>query len=297
MAVVELGSIAAAARHLQMSPAAVAQRVQALEATLGSRLIMRSGRTVTATAAGNRVLRRAHSVLKEIRDLQSAASESEMPAGPLRLGLIPSALLGIAPSLLKQWVERFPHIEVYIEPGSSTLLYGKVLSGDLDAAVLVHPLFELPKVCEWRCLREESLILLTPAGLHVEDPFEIIRREPFIRPDRNMVAGKLADDYLRRHGVHPQVRFELNGIDSVARLVAEGLGVAIVPDCLVLGITEGAVTRWPLPEPTPVRKIGVLWMRSGLRCQLAEAFVALLAPSSRSPRNKGTPSSGRSRRS
>ena len=139
--VAERGSIAEAARHLGLTPTSVAQRLHALEADIGSRLIVRAGRTVKPTVAGLRVLDHAHRVLREVRDLRSAASDTDLPAGPLRMGATPTALTGIFPPMLKRWAARHPQIEIYIEPASTNLLYERVISGHLDAAVLVHPLF------------------------------------------------------------------------------------------------------------------------------------------------------------
>ena len=272
--VVELGSIAQAARHQGLTPATVQQRLRALEADMGSALIARSGRTVKPTAAGTRILERARNVLRDLRDLRSAATESDLPAGPLRLGATPTALTGIMPPVLRTWAARYPHIEIYIEPAPTTLLYSKVLAGDLDGALLVHPLFALPKSCVWRDLRREPLVLVTPADMAVRDPLAVIAREPYIRYDRSVVGGRMADDYLRARDLRPHVRFELDGIDSIAKLVSEGLGVALLPDWATTG-ASAPVRRWPLPAPCPVRTVGALWPRSGVRSELMRVFVEL----------------------
>jgi len=275
VSVAELGSIAEAARRLDMTPATVAQRLRALEADVGSQLIVRSGRTVRATVVGTRILEHAQAVLRAVRDLKSAASDTDLPAGPLRLGAIPSGLMGIVPLLLKEWAARHPEIGVYMEPSSSTALYDKVLRGELDAAVLVHPLFELPKTCMWHPLRHEPLVLLAPATLKVSDPLATIAREPLIRYDRNVVGGRMADAYLRRHGIRPQVRVELDGIEYIAKLVAEGLGISVLPDWAVTGPPNPAIKKWPLPGSVPTRTVGVLWQRSTVRAPLVEAFVEI----------------------
>ncbi|WP_241053022.1 LysR family transcriptional regulator [Achromobacter xylosoxidans] len=272
--VVELGSIAQAARHQGLTPATVQQRLRALEADMGSALIARSGRTVKPTAAGTRILERARNVLRDLRDLRSAATESDLPAGPLRLGATPTALTGIMPPVLRTWAARHPHIEIYIEPAPTTLLYSKVLAGELDGALLVHPLFALPKSCVWRDLRREPLVLVTPADMAVSDPLAVIAREPYIRYDRSVVGGRMADDYLRARDLRPQVRFELDGIDSIAKLVSEGLGVALLPDWATTGVSA-PVKRWPLPAPCPVRTVGAIWPRSGVRSELMRVFVEL----------------------
>lgn len=273
--VVELGSIAEAARRLDMTPATLAQRLRTLEASVGARLIVRSGRTVKPAVAGARIVDRARRILREIRDLKSAASDTDLPAGPLRLGAIPTALSGLLPAVLKTWVRQYPHVNILIEPGSTNALYAKVLDDSLDAAILAHPGFDLPKTCAWQSLRREPLVLLTPAAMRVANVFETIAREPYIRHNRSVIAGRLADDYLHRHGVRPNVRFELEGIESIARLVSEGLGVSVLPDWAVPGPVDPSVRRWPLPAPFPSRDVGVVWTRASARSALVKLFVDL----------------------
>jgi DNA-binding transcriptional LysR family regulator len=275
--VVELGSISAAARHLDLTAASVAQRLKSLEASVGSHLIVRSGRTVKPTVAGVRVMAHAHSVLRAVRDLQSAASTTELPAGPLRLGAIPTAMTGMLPPILREWVSGYPQIEIYIEPAATVLLHSRVLAGELDAALLVHPQFDLPKSCSWTELRRERLILLTPARMRVEDPLETIATQPFILYDRKVVGGKMADGYLKSLGIRPFVRFELDGIESIAKLVAEGLGVSVLPDWATLGGSRSSLRRWSLPEPCPFRRVGLLSLRNSVRAPLVSAFAALAA--------------------
>ncbi|MGH6609138.1 MAG: LysR family transcriptional regulator, partial [Burkholderiaceae bacterium] len=63
--VVDRGSMAAAARLLNITPAAVAQQIRTLERELGAPLIARAGRTVTGTEAGMRILGRARELLRD----------------------------------------------------------------------------------------------------------------------------------------------------------------------------------------------------------------------------------------
>ena len=90
MLVVELGSIAEAARRLDITPATPAQRLRTLEKAAGTPLILRAGRTVKPTTAGTRIVDRARAILHEIRGLKPEASDTDLPAGPLRLGATPT---------------------------------------------------------------------------------------------------------------------------------------------------------------------------------------------------------------
>ncbi|WP_133645223.1 LysR family transcriptional regulator [Paraburkholderia flava] len=272
--VVELGSIAEAARRLDLTPAAVAQRVKMLEEELGAKLVRRSGRTVGTTEAGERILDRARAVLHDIRDLKSDLDDAPELAGQLRLGGTPTMMTSLIPDVLSRLLARHPGIDIYLEPGTSMDLYRKVVSGDLDAATIVQPLFELPKSCDWHTFREEPLVLLTPASMKVTDPHAVLANEPFLRYDRNVVGGQLADAYLRQHGIQPHQRCELDGLDAIAVLVDRGIGVSLVPDWMMNRYAGLSLARWPLPHPFPKRVVGMLWGRSSARIRLVQAFLS-----------------------
>jgi DNA-binding transcriptional LysR family regulator len=273
--VAELGSIAEAARSLDLTPTAVSLRIKTLERQVGTALVERAGRNVRPTQAGVNVLAQARLILHEVRNFGSLATCTELPAGRLTLGATPSAIKGMLPPILKKWVDRYPSNDIFIEPGPTAVLYDKVCSGEVDAAILVHPLFDIPKSLCWQTLRVERLVLLTRADIPSSDPFEIIRRNPFIRYDRRVVGGKMAHDYLRSHGLHPQPRLELDGIDYIADLVREGLGVSVLPDWVNGVSAQPTLRRHPLPEPVPTRSMGLIWLRANVRARLVEAFLEL----------------------
>ena len=116
-----------------------------------------------------RILEHARVLLRQVENLKSAASETELPAGPLRLGATPSTLAGLVPSILKDWVTIYPNIGIHIGPASSRLLRERVERGELDGAIVVHPQFTLPKTLAWHTLRVEPLILLAPEALEVTE--------------------------------------------------------------------------------------------------------------------------------
>lgn len=271
--VVEFGSIAEAARRLDLAPSSVAQRIQALESDLGVPLVMRAGRTVKPTAAGSRMIEHARYLLHGMEELRAAASSTDLPAGPLRIGSTPTGLAGYMPMLLQQWVARYPQIEIFIDPGPTALLYSKVLSEQLDAALIVRPPFTFPKSCLWHTLRTEQLILLTSTDLNVKDVLNTVRTHPYIWYDRNSIGGKLAEDYLKTHDIKPNGRFELDDIAAIARLVGSGLGVCVLPDWTITGPPDTATRRWGLPSPIPHRTVGVIWSRASARAALVEAFL------------------------
>jgi DNA-binding transcriptional LysR family regulator len=270
--IVDQGSMAAAARVLNITPAAVAQQIRTLEREIGATLIARVGRTVSVTEEGSRILQRSRDLLRHVADLRSVANENAV-SGELRLGACPTALAGLLPDVLARMVETFPQINVFIKPGYSAELYRAVEAGDLDAAMVLQAPFTLPKTCEWLLLREEPLIVLAPKSMAERDPLELLATQPLIRYDRNQWGGRQADEYLRSHGIVPHERFELNALNAIAVMVDRGLGVSLVPDWARPWPEGLRIVRIPLPMPSEPRRIGIVWSRSSVRVRLVGALL------------------------
>lgn len=272
VAVVDQGSMAAAARLLNITPAAVAQQIHTLERGIGAPLITRVGRTVNITEAGARALPRARALLRDVADLRTVAND-DPSAGELRLGAGTNALTGMLPDILARMVARFPGIQVFIKPGFSPELHRAVDSGELDAAIVLQAPFALPKTCDWTLLREEPLVVLAPASMASRDPHELLAGEPLIRYDRSQWGGRQADQYLRAAGITPRERFELNALNAIAVMVDRGLGVSLVPDWARPWPEGLDLVRIPLPLPCEPRRIGIVWSRSTIRIRLVQVFL------------------------
>ncbi len=270
--VADRGSMAAAARVLNITPAAVAQQIRTLERELGAPLIARAGRTVSLTEEGSRILQRARDLLRDVADMRSIANDSEV-SGELRLGACPTALAGMLPDILARMVDKFPQINVFIRPGYSAELYRAVEAGELDAALVLQAPYILPKTCDWQLLREEPLVMIAPARMAGRDPHDLLRTEPLIRYDRNQWGGRVADEYLRAAGIVPRERFELNGLNAIAVMVDRGLGVSLVPDWARPWPEGLELVRIPLPLPSEPRRIGMVWSRSSVRIRLVTVLL------------------------
>jgi len=272
IAVVETGSMADAARRLDITPAAIAARLRALEDELGVPLVRRSGRRVQPTEAGLKIVDRARNVLRDLRDLQAATADGQA-LGELKLGVFASAMSSLLPAILERLYSRFPTLSVFVAPGSSVELCRSVATHALDAALVVEPQFTLAKTCEFEVLIEEPLVVVAPARPGQRDAHKLLGEEPFIRYDRTVLGGQLADRYLRDQGITPRQRLEVDGLMAIAAMVHRGIGVALLPDWAPMWTAGLAISRIPLPARAPVRRTGLIWSRQGPRAMLAQALL------------------------
>lgn len=110
------GSLAAAARAVDLTPPAATRRLAALESRLGVRLLNRTTRSLSLTSEGETYLQHATRILAEIREMEDAVSQGRAtPRGLLRV----NATLGfgrtaIAP-LVSSFAQRYPEVEVQVE--------------------------------------------------------------------------------------------------------------------------------------------------------------------------------------
>ena len=272
--VVETGSMAEAARRLDITAAAVAQQIHSLEREFHAPLLARAGRTVQPTPAGHRLAHSAPALLRELANAKTQVNEAGA-AGELVIGTINTALHSLLPDILSGFVARCPNVKVFLESGTTRQLYQAVQQGRLDAAVCLHPPFALAKTFDWALLREEPLVLLAPRGLAHLEPHELLRSQPLIRYDRQLGGGQMVERYLRAAQIAPRERFELSSLVAIAMMVEKGLGVALVPDTALAWPDGQGVVRLALPmRQAEVRRFGVIWLRASARLPLIHHLVA-----------------------
>ena len=275
--VVATGSMSEAARQLDLSPSAIAQQMRVLEGEMGASLLVRQGRSVRATAAGERLFERGRHLLQEVEGLREwVASDSD--GGELRLGTVNTALHGFVPGVMRAFVDRHPEVRISVRSGLTPELYTALLQSDLDVLICLQPAFDLPKSVSWAELRQEPLVVLCRSEDAHEDPLALLRSRPLVRYDRAVAGGRLADRYLRAQGIAPIERMELNSVLAVAMMVDQGLGVGLVPDIGAVLAQGRDVRVLPLPGAdigtgADVRRVGLLWLHTSPRARWARSLL------------------------
>jgi len=181
VAIIEEGSLAAAARRLGRSPPAVTYALASLERRLGTRLIQRTTRRLAATDAGQRFFVSCQRLLAQLEDIeQAAAGEGALPRGRLRV-TAPTLFgrLHVAP-IVSEFIARYRDVQVEL------VLLDRVID-----------------------LIEEGIDVAVRIG-HLPDSSLIVRKVASVRRVLCASAG-----YLKKAGV-PKSPHDLAGHDIVA---------------------------------------------------------------------------------
>jgi len=237
IAIASEGTFAAAGQKIGLTQAAVSAQMQRLEEALGFPLFDRSGRSARLNPRGHDTLRRASELIRLHDELGSRRAGAEA-IEPVTVGAIASTQRARLPDALARFHRQDPKARTRVVPGVSRDLLDLVDAGELDLALVIRPPFALQRDLRWTDLAHEPFRLLVPASVVGQDWAALLASEPFIRYDHRSFGGRQVDRFLRERPVEVRQIAELDELEAIVRLVANRVGVALVPE-------PSGQRRWP----------------------------------------------------
>lgn len=272
VAVVETGSVTAAAQHLNASQPAVSHQLVALERELGIALVERLPRGVRPTVAGQAVLEHAQAALAaadQVRDTGRAIAAGR--GGVLRIGCAASMMVAVLPPVLSRWRRTRPDIELAItEADSADRLESALADGRIDVALTPRP-STTSHVTTVIGVEQIMVAMSTdhPLARRAEIPIAILGEQPIIGYTPGHGLGSWLDAHLARHDVTVLPVMRTQQIIAVAQLASAGIGLGLVPEA---GLPAGLdVTLRPL---TPALTRDVVALRAGDRDPIIAQFIS-----------------------
>ena len=274
VATIEGGSLTAGAQRFGISLAAASKRVAELESHVGSRLLSRSKRGVVPTAAGQTMLRHAIDLIAGLEQLALAMDDFHRGAGGhLRLWANTSAFAGFLPELLATYSAAHPAVMIDLEDALSEDAARAVTSGAAELAVIGDntPADRLQTmVCD-----VDELILLLPGGhrlaggtANASVPIESALACDIVGLSRSTSLMRQIAASADAAGRSLKIRVQVRSFDAMCRMVATGLGVAILP-------RAGAA---PHAKSMGLRVVRLSGMRTERRLLLAMRDRTALSP-------------------
>ncbi|MDP9901930.1 LysR family transcriptional regulator [Variovorax ginsengisoli] len=258
--VLATGSFAGAAKQLNLTPSAVSLQMKQLEEYFGQLLFDRSARTARPTPfarASAASLAQSMALIDGLRNPRVLSA-----TGILRLGVIASVEKSVLPRTLSLLQAEHPALAVRMSLDVSGALVDSVKAGRIDAAVAVRPQSGGSTRLHWYDLMRESFVLLAPpvtlGGTPDGTPAQLLERHPWIRYDTKLTGGRIAAAYVRRICRGPRPGFEVTSTDAIMAMVAEGLGVSVVPRPRAAMLASYAVRLIELGPHAPSRQIALV---------------------------------------
>jgi DNA-binding transcriptional LysR family regulator len=237
VAVCEERNIARAAEREAIVASAVSKRIAAIEAEVGAALLVRGRRGIEPTAAGQALLRQAREVLSTMARMHAELSDFATGAqGSVRILAAPSVLAEELADDIGAFLQTHPKVSVSLDERVSPEIVKAVREGTADLGVL----WDLSDLSGLATLpyRRDRLCLAAPLGHPLARRKRIAFAEALPHVTVAVAPGGMMDRLLQREAArlgHQLIhRILVSGMDAAARIVAAGLGPAILPREAVL---------------------------------------------------------------
>ncbi|WNI29775.1 LysR family transcriptional regulator [Streptomyces sp. ITFR-6] len=281
-AVSATGSFSAAARELGCTQPAVSQQMKALESSAGTTLLIRTGREMRLTQAGQALVRHASGILAGLTAAEEeVAAIAGLRAGRVRLVSFPSGSSSLVPGALAALRAEHPGTRVSLVEAEPPRSVEMLRDGDCDIALAFR---YGTQGAEWddlvvRPLLTDRLIGLLPEGHQLAGRAAVgigeLAAEPWIagcpRCRRQLV------EVCEKSGFTPRIDFATDDYPAVIGLVGAGLGVAVLPALAIESVRpRGAVTV--TVEPAIEREIVALTLPDLAQVPAVAATLDQLSP-------------------
>ncbi|MGW5469301.1 LysR family transcriptional regulator [Streptomyces chartreusis] len=244
VAVAETRNFTRAAERCFVVQSSLSHRIAGLERELGVKLFARSSRRVEPTSAGVAFVAAARECLAAAdRAVADAAAATGVVRGRLAVGVIVTTAAVDVPDLLQRYRARYPDVHVVLRSGRSDELAAAVRDGELDIAFLGLPEGERPSGVETLVLDHDEHALVVPAGHRLAGAervtLEEIAEETFVDFAAGTPARAQSDRAFAAAGLVRDVAYEAGVVELISRLVARGLGIALLPSAYVRPLAAG----------------------------------------------------------
>jgi DNA-binding transcriptional LysR family regulator len=232
--VAEAASITHGASRSNMALASASERIRAMEDALGAALLERRRRGVQLTAAGSALLHHARIITQQLERMRGELTEyAEGLRGHIRLLSNTAATAEFLPEALAGFLSAYPTVDVDLEERPSREIVRAVAEGVADVGVVadaVDPAAEL----ETFPFAVDRLVLVAPRQHVLRRHRRIAFRETLNHDYVGLAAGSALQEHVNEHaarsGHRLKLRVRLPGFDAVCRVVATGIGLAVVPE-------------------------------------------------------------------
>ncbi|MGC7097686.1 LysR family transcriptional regulator [Amycolatopsis lurida] len=278
LAVAETNSFTRGAERCFVAQSALSHQIARLERELGAKLFDRTSRRVRLTAAGAAFLPAARQCLdaadRAVAEVAAAIGEVR---GRLTVGAIPTVAAVDIPVALREFHRRYPQARVGLRSGASEELVEAVKEGSLEVAFLGLPTTARPQGVNSRELARDHLVAVTAPDHPLAEASEVdLRRlteETFVDFPAGTAGRAQSDEAFAAAGLVREVAFEVTAADFMAKLIRQGLGVAMLPSAYAPQLS-GVATVPVLGAPGRVEYL--VWSRAGLS-PAATAFLDALS--------------------
>ena len=229
-AVVESGSVSAAARSLNLTPPAVSLQLRDLEDAIGVPLLERGDEGQVTTRAGRELLALAQEVQAAMTGFAERIDElTGTDHGVVSVGVVSTARY-FAPTVLAEFLKLYPDIRIQLQVGNRDSTIEKLERLELDFAITGLPPEHFEVEREFISKHPQILIASPdhPLAKKSKVPLSNLRGETFLLREAGSGTRSVADRLFARDRELPGAALEFGSNETIKQAVMAGLGIALI---------------------------------------------------------------------
>lgn len=283
LTVAQEGKISRAAERLYMTQAAVSQHIHDLEASLGVSLFVRHAQGVSLTSEGRILLGYAQNIIRTIAAAESALTKVEnLKVGKLAIGITPTAASFLLSDWLGEFRDRFPSIKVSAQTNITPVLEQALLEKQIDIAFVEGEVRNVSHLQVVELLKTQIMVAVSVTHPWTGRPSISIRElaeAPYLSRQAHSHTYKWTMDLFAQFGLTPNIVAEFDNPHDIQRAILQGIGVSLMPACLICRDEIGERLRLlPITElPDLSRSLKVIWLNDFPLKPIPRAFLHMLA--------------------
>jgi LysR family transcriptional regulator for metE and metH len=281
-AIAETGSVTLAGNRLHLTQSALSHQLRDAEEQLGVALFERRNRKMALTAAGERLLQSARTVLDELARAEKEIQHSNgngAAKGVLRLSTECYTVYHWLPPRLRIFQSKFPAVDFQLVVEATDNPFEALLEGKLDLAIVCDPIRN--RKIRYTSLFEDEVVIVVPpghrlAGKRFAAPEDFAAETLIIYPPKE--DSTILNRFLMPAGISPRRIQEVMLTDVIIEMVRGGLGVAALAKWAVLPqLDSGALVGLSLTEQGFRRTWSAAQLRDLRTPAYVEEFIRVLS--------------------
>lgn len=281
VALKEHGHFGKAADSCFVTQSTLSAGIRELESLIGITLVERTRRVVRFTALGDRIVEKAHRVLREAEELAAIAEASGKPlTGELRMSVIPTIAPFLLPRLLPRLRRERPELKLYLREETSQAAIESLRHGNVDCVLLALP-FPTGEL-DSEMLFQDRLYVAFPRD-DPRDPPEWIAPEMIDETKLLLLEdGHCLKDHALAACNRPEIRASAmmmgTSLHTLVQMVDNGLGMTIMPEMAIASglLDHTQITARPLRSERAHRDIALVWRKNSPRDKEFRLLAELL---------------------
>lgn len=262
-------NITKAAEKLYISQPALTYRIQQLEKEFGVKIVNRGRRGIQFTPQGEHLVKYAKDMRLQLRQTKEFLGNMDNKVtGILRLGVASNIATYILPSILKQFLEQYPDVEVRVMTDWSSNLVHSVYSQHVHIGMLRGD-YDWPD--EKHLMMEENICIVSKHEIHLQDLPSLPRINYKTEPS---LQNTIDLWWKERYSLPPNIAMEVDKMETGKEMVLNGLGYAILPTIVLGGQEDLYKINLTSKHGEPwKRKSWMIYRKESLNLTLIKEFV------------------------